>query len=75
MSLNMQNDTADDPFDFTTMALACAAEAKGADLTDEEVESVLDWVSWYVLALAHGADPNHLAEVMRAESKGRQTVH
>jgi hypothetical protein len=75
----MQNDTTDDLtddlFDFTAFALSCAAAAKGADLDDDEIEATLDWVSWYILALAHGADPYALVAVMQAEADGTQVFN
>jgi hypothetical protein len=72
----MPNDSPEDPiFRFTAFALRCAADIKGADLDDDEIEEVLDWASWYMLAAVQGADPNQLVEVMQAEASGTQVFH
>jgi hypothetical protein len=60
---------------FTDMALCNAAEAKGSTLDEDEVDAILEWVRWQVLAFAHGVDPHVWAAAMQAEAKGQQVVH
>lgn len=59
---------------FTEIAIRAAVEVKDDDLTDEEIEGVLEYVGFYLLALAHGLDPHAWADLMRATAEGTYTI-